>query len=174
MSIIHDALKKIQTQSPGANNLEPAPAAATSNPNEQASDNSTDTTKKPLIILMAVVLSITVVIILAILYKLASDTTQHAKPAFTLTAISAWNPIKFRDKAKSLKTQKPETLPPEQIAAGLRIEGVMNMGGKMTTLINGDVYEEGQRVNDKIISEITFDSVTILDNGKKKTLRTKP
>ena len=47
------------------------------------------------------------------------------------------------------------------------------MGGKVVALINGNIYEEGQTVNGRLIAEITFDSVTIMENGNKRIMSTK-
>ena len=123
--------------------------------------------------MIVVVLSIAIVIILAILYKLASDTTLHGKPLFTLTTRSTKTLGMFLKNDKSSKAKITENPHQDSASNEVHIEGIMSMGGKMTALINGDVYEEGQRVNGKTISDISFDSVTILDNGEIKILSTK-
>jgi hypothetical protein len=52
----------------------------------------------------------------------------------------------------------------------LRLEGIMDMGAKKVALINGDVYEEGQVVDGKIIAEISLNSIAVMDNGTKKVI----
>ncbi len=46
--------------------------------------------------------------------------------------------------------------------------------GKKVVLINGDIYEEGQSIEGKTISQITLKEVTIIDNGIKQILPVTP
>ncbi|MEI6438206.1 MAG: hypothetical protein WCO69_05610 [Candidatus Omnitrophota bacterium] len=140
MSIIHDALKKVQSKNPQASPFpEPPPAPASSSPSTV--DLTPETTNRSLMILMAVVLTVTVVVIFAVIFKLAMDTTQHPKA-----------------------TAQPAS------AGGIKVEGVMDRDGKMVALINGDVYEEGQTVEGKVITAITFANVTVMGNNSKLIL----
>jgi hypothetical protein len=131
---------------------------------------------------MSAVLAVAVIVIFAVIFKLAADTTQHVKPtpAATLnqTPTTAPQPVTPPAPAPAPTVVPPvqakPTTPPAPVNNGLHIEGVMDMGGKMVALINGNIYEEGQAVNGNIIAVITFESVTIMENGVKKILSTKP
>ena len=51
----------------------------------------------------------------------------------------------------------------------------MDMGsGKKVALISGNIYEEGQTILGRIIAEISVDSITVMDNGKKRILPVNP
>ena len=139
-------------------------------------------------------ITVAVIVIFAVIYKLAADTTQHAPRAVLSAALTAsaapttpkHRPVAPQPKAtpalapQTASQATPEALPQIQPPAenvytnSPRVEGVMSMGGKMVALINGDVYEEGQTINGHIIAMITFDSVTIMENGVKKILPIKP
>jgi hypothetical protein len=146
MSIIHDALRKVQAQSP----VNETPAAA-------------DTSRHPLTIIIAVVLSFTILIIFGILYKLTVDTTRHGQAATSTPP------------ARITAPQHPSSAP----TAGPinsndpRVEGVMDMSGTMRALINGNVYEEGQSFNGLTITKISFDTITVVENGAERKLPVK-
>ncbi|MBF0388104.1 MAG: hypothetical protein HQL20_09680 [Candidatus Omnitrophica bacterium] len=186
MSIIHDALKKVQSKTPSPVVTPPAPAnAATSVPGKGPTGNApTDNSWSSLTILMAAVLTVAVVVIFAVILKLANDTTKHAPRAVIPTSTEpAANTQKIPAVTDSTGPSTPATVPqPAEPPAtkplaknnSLKIEGVMDMGGKMVALINGEVYEEGQTVSGNLITMITFDSITIMENGTKKVLPIKP
>ena len=183
MSIIHDALKKVQAQTPGQPAVkQPQPTGPSIQP--QATPALTpDDTRRSLTILMAAVLTVAVIVILAVLFKVATDTTQHPgpmTPAVTPVQTPVQTPAQAPTQAPT-QAAVPKPQPPRKPAApltpaynGLRIEGIMDMNGKKIALINGNVYEEGQTVNSCLIEAITLESVTIIENGIKKVLPTKP
>lgn len=156
MSIIHDALKKVQSATPAANTLASSPPAGHS----QVID-----TARPLTVLMIGVLCFAVIVIFAVLFKLASDTTQHSRPgAMTLPPSAIKNKSVLR-KHPPVKLNS-KSLPTDPT----RVEGVMSMGGKMIALINGSIYEEGQSIDGKTITAINFAAVTVMEDGIKEDL----
>jgi hypothetical protein len=58
-------------------------------------------------------------------------------------------------------------------AAGLYLQGVMNGPSGRTALINGEIYQEGQRIGTREILEIGARSVLLLDKGTVTTLTIK-
>ena len=53
----------------------------------------------------------------------------------------------------------------------LRLEGIMNMGGKRVALINGSIYEEGQAVEGMTVIKVTETNVTVQANGIERVLK---
>lgn len=192
MSIIHDALKKVQEKNA---KLTPPPAQAPSI-REQAVSPDADTSlpqthSRPLTILLLGTLSIVVIIIFAILWSVAKGTTEHAAPASSVQPAETI-PAPQQPVAAEVIPQTPAPAPtslnlatsvlapaapqidPNDPLSSLRIEGIMDMGDKKVALISGNIYEEGQTIYGKIIAEITLDSVTIVDNGSKRTFPVNP
>ncbi len=197
MSIIHDALKKVQTNTPAGSNFSeniqrPDPTHNTILPNI-----STDGAKRSLTVFMAAVLSIAVIVIFAILYQFAFATTEHSKKKLLTTDMTEAvpkphviapkiipqilvKPVPSVQQIPSAIIDHPLPVVQQPLPAAtyddIHIEGVMSMGGKMVALVNGGVYEEGQTVNNKIIAKITFENITVfmLENGEKKILAIRP
>ena len=74
----------------------------------------------------------------------------------------------------ALKPPAQKIVDPNDPLSNIQVEGVMDMDGRKVALINGNIYEEGQTIYGHIISEITFDSLTIIENGRKRIFATKP
>lgn len=174
MSIIHDALKKVQK------------ATLKQTPQREAApfkDNSPDVTPtlklnnishnvQPLSPLTIIVMSVTgtiVFILMIVLIRLALNTAEPAQPLTqkdapvseplkTLPLVKATNPTSTQNR------KEPENL--------FKIEGIMDTGSKKVVLINGGIYEEGQTLNGAIITAITSNSVILEKNGTKITLPT--
>jgi hypothetical protein len=68
----------------------------------------------------------------------------------------------------------PRPVDPRDPLSSVLIEGVIDMGGKKAALINGNVYEEGQTIYGRVIMQIDFDSLTVIENGQKRVLNIKP
>jgi hypothetical protein len=191
MSIIHDALKKVQQTNPSASPMppappqEPVPAAAPT----QAQD------KISIPLLVAVICAI-VAMLFAALPQLAprqitvlktppaaapvppaaegQQPAPEPKPAEP-AAPSPQDVSKAVANAVAITTAPmPRVIDPNDPISSIQIEGVMDMDGKKAVLISGNVYEEGQTIYGRIISEITFDSLTVIENGQKRTLPIKP
>ncbi len=63
--------------------------------------------------------------------------------------------------------------PPVSLLALFNLQGVMADGRHSVALINGNIYEEGALVNGARIIRIDLDSVTIERNGKQETISVK-
>jgi hypothetical protein len=196
MSIIHDALKKVQEK----NNAGPVqPPAAYQEP-VQPTEQTKPQDKISIPLLVAVICAIVAMIFAALPQltprKISAPlhpgvTTQS--PTVTEQKTLELKPVANEPEGPSSDTVsqavanevsspvtpaiKPSTqkiVDPNDPLSGIQIEGVMDMNGKKAALINGNVYEEGQTIYGKIISEITFDSLTIIDNGRRRIFPIKP
>lgn len=168
MSIIHDALKKIQDkrtpEPPSSSKIKETPVPP------GIATNNTNKTSRFLIpgigaLIAAGILS----------FILLSPNASHI-PKKT-SAI---------DNSMSLETPTPiqtiippaqKKAPPATPASGnaFRIEGVMDMGnGKKVILVNGKIYEAGQLLDGKLLEEITLDNIILIDNGMRKTIPIEP
>ncbi len=200
MSIIHDALKKVQQMN---NAAAPTPPAASQEP-VQAPEQTKMAEKINIPLLVAAACAV-IAMIFAVLPQLkpgkttlppASATTAPTAPAaeqkqpapIAVTPTPSLPPpiatsldsvskaVTNAVAASSAPAQLPATkiTDPNDPLSSIQIEGVLDMGGKKAVLINGNVYEEGQTIYGKIISEITFDTVTIMEDGRKRTFPIKP
>lgn len=190
MSIIHDALKKVQQNSnpavppPPASYQEPVP------PPEPSGNKDHDKINIPL--LVAAVCAVIAMLFAALpqfmpkkpLPPLTHTAARPQPPAVetapsvppepaapsTNTMSKALASAVVTPSVPVPKPTAPKVIDPNDPISSLQIEGIMDMGGKKVALINGNVYEEGQTIYGRIISEITFDSLTILENGRKRIL----
>ena len=191
MSIIHDALKKVQetAQKKTAGSV---PRTIPSQPEQEAAIQASappappSETVSPLMLGIIGALSIAVVVIFIILLKMpgatipaspkesdasAAQPAPAIEPAQTVTAAAA------PEKTEPAPTPAVDTTPkpdPNDPLAALRVEGIIDMNGKKAALINGNIYEEGQTIFGKIIAGITLDSVTVMDEGKKRLFPVSP
>jgi len=183
MSIIHEALKKVQRTTPSGPATTPAyPAtAATGTPAPTAAAPKPATT--PLTIISLTVLGVAVITVLAILTKLAVETTQHPRMISSVhqtPAVAAPQPaVPATPKvpAPPLAAAIEPPVPAANAATSetpFKIEGIMDMGNKKVALINGNVYEEGQTVNGLMITSIGLDHVTVMENGTPRVIATRP
>jgi hypothetical protein len=159
MSIIHDALKKIQKDKPSQSEFSYADETPVMSSQEENSATPKKSINLPLI---AVALCAIMALFFAVLPRMANKQKISA-PATALPA-----PIKTPAAPFQIFTPAP------QDQNVIRIEGIMDMGDKKTALINGNVYEEGQTFNGKMIAKITFEAVTFVDNGKELIVSIKP
>jgi hypothetical protein len=190
MSIIHDALKKVQqTNNPGT----PTPPVFSKEP-ERTPEPPKSQDKISIPLLIAVICAIIGMTIAALLPFLPKKTLVPPAPVVVAPQPPvAENPAPIPEvvqpaapsqdtvsKAVASAIATPTTpaptppaqkvVNPDDPIGSLQIEGVVDMGGKKAVLINGNVYEEGQTIYGRIISEITFDSLTVIENGQKRTL----
>ena len=188
MSIIHDALKKVQQTNPQANHhIQPAPAQTPGQTPEPI--KTKDQLNIPLLV---AALCAVVAMLFAALPQLAvrrappapitvvQPQAEESKPAVpsnntiaqvitgavTVPAVPATQPVAEQPQKKPVDPNDP--------LSSIQIEGVMEMGGKKAVLINGNVYEEGQTIYGRIITNVTFDTLTIMENGQKRTFPIKP
>ena len=190
MSIIHDALKKVQQTNNAGLPTPPTPSQETAPSPETA--KAQDKTSLPL--LVAVICAVVAMIFAALPQFTPKKTTAPSTPvaaAPVSPAVPTKQPVpepaapstntisKAVANAVAAPTQPPSApvqkiVDPNDPLSSIQIEGVMDMGGKKAVLINGNVYEEGQTIHGRIISSITFDSLTVMENGQKRIFPIKP
>lgn len=190
MSIIHDALKKVQQTNNTGVSTPPPPYQEPVRPPEQP--KLQDTINIPLLV---AALCAVIAMIFAILPQIApkktaapaasASTLEKKQPAPEAAAPAVKTPSSdSMSKAvanavstpvmPAIKPAAQKIVDPNDPLSSIQIEGVMDMNGKKVALISGNVYEEGQTIYGKIISEITFDSLTIIEDGRKRIFSTKP
>jgi len=148
MSIIHDALKKVQDKNTPAQPAqnEPAPVSTA----ETESDALVRGIPRPAMIAIFSAILIAVIVVLGFLFYFARQALTRPKPAAA--------PIPAPTAMTAVVTNE------------LKLEGIMDTNGKRVALINGNVYEEGQTAQGAKILQILPDSVVIDENGTSKTL----
>ncbi|NTV29036.1 MAG: hypothetical protein HGA80_03030 [Candidatus Omnitrophica bacterium] len=171
MSIIHDALKKVQ-ESTRPEQLKPASAPTapaveksqaekppaksfaekiSSQPAVQATPSADTTEPRSFLgIALIAVVTVIVLVIMVVLFRLARETTQHPTLNVTISTVAT-------DAATS-----------NDLASLIRVQGIMNQGGKTVALINDGIYEEGQPIFGRAILRISLNQVTIMDNGVRR------
>lgn len=152
MSIIHDALKKVQSKKQNAIILE----EIVLQPGEPLPAEPPQKTPKKKNFLAIILLGLVCIVVSAmffLLFRLIIATNPAPK------LISNEIKQKISDKTKTVA----QMLPAPHDEPGIKVEGVMQMENKILALIDGDVFEEGQQVRQKTISKITLDSVTLTD-----------
>ncbi len=162
MSIIHDALKKVQNSKSASAGPDspvsgaPDPSLATSrSAGIHPGDHPPVIPRKVLIALM-VLTSVVVLAILLILIGLAKQTTLHPKIVLEEPPVT----VSVAVPGQATSVQEP-----------LRLEGIMNMGAKKVALINGNIYEEGQAVEGMTVIKVTDTNVTVQANGVERVLK---
>lgn len=72
-----------------------------------------------------------------------------------------------------LAVEKPAVTPkpPQAKKDDLVLFGVVEMDGKNYALINNEFYEAGEKAAGRTITKITTDSIEILEKGKTKTIK---
>ncbi len=174
MSIIHDALKKVQ------DNFQRKPAA---NDGQQPPEKEK---KKfsPFNALMALIL------LVAAFYFGYNQLLKHwdrIRMAFDLPNVKL-NKIEIpkvtiststtEKKPRTLSENKATPVPIAQVATEteekLNIQGILSQGGKTVALINDKIYEEGDELGSIKILTIDSASISILRNGKEENVRVRP
>ena len=203
MSIIHDALKKVQqTSNPGP----AAPLAPYQEP-VQPPEQPKPQDKINIPLLVAALCAVIAMIFAVLPHITPKKAAVPPSPAVTAQASAVTSQVPAAPE-KKLAEPKPAAASPETPSSGavskavanamaapvmpalkppvqkivdpndplssIHIEGIMDMNGKKAVLISGNVYEEGQTIYGRIISEITFDRLTIIENGQKRIFAIKP
>lgn len=160
MSIIHDALKKVQDQTPS-----PAPS-----PSNTAEKNNGPSSQQ-----IPVWLILTLIAVIVFIFSLTiTKTPPKTFPTDSVASQSSPKAISSpTTPSPNTIESKPQTtaIPSENL---LRVEGVMDMGTKKVALINGNIYETGQTVQGKTITNITLEHIITMDNGVEQTLLVAP
>jgi hypothetical protein len=194
MSIIHDALKKVQQTNPGG-----APTASLNSQEPAQAPEPTKTQDKTSIPLLVAALCAVIAMVFAALPQFTPKKNATPSAAAVITPVSITTPsqpvseptlsapiatgpsantvsqaVAHAVAAPPAPTPTQRVIDPNDPLSNIQIEGIMDMGGKKVVLINGNVYEEGQTIHGKIISEISFDSLSVIDEGRKRTFKIKP
>jgi hypothetical protein len=185
MSIIHDALKKVQEKNAKeAQRLPqaeaPRPAAAATPPTTAQRPRENPFTIALLGILIIGILAFGILSnipkpphkgIAISAYQI--PISKNETPA--LSPLPATQPVAAKPVEAHAPAEPKPQVDPNDALASIRIEGIMDMGkGKRVALINGNMYEEGQTIYGQPITQVTLDSVTIVDNGKERIFPVKP
>ena len=185
MSIIHDALKKVQRTTNQLEDPKPQPVLASSPPAEVS---------RPIFVIITTIISIAVMILLVILWGLAKETRRPSSPPAMMTdqtmPVQAASSTPVQESApqtagpkvpspKELGSALVSTIPvkvvePEDPLSSIRVQRIMQKESKTVALINDNVYGEGQTIYGRIIAKVTLDSVTIMDGGKQRTFPVNP
>ena len=199
MSIIHDALKKVQQSNPGG-----APKPAAPLPPQPRTPDPANMPERTNIPLLVAVLCAAIAMLFAALPHFTSKgpaaSVKNEKPAAlpqpaqnvpppvpgpvppsthamaqALAGAVAVPTVPAGAQTVPVKEPTPrEPADPNDPLGSVQIEGVLETGGKKAVLINGNIYEEGQTIYGRIIMQISFDELTVIDNGRKRVLRIKP
>lgn len=166
MSIIHDALKKLQNNkkadefpSPPSPQFETGPVSA--QPDVTPTPASQPKVPTRVLIAALTLLSLTVAVIFFFLIKLAAQTNVHP----TLTAV--------QKSTAPAETTAPAASKPANAAAAqeaIKLEGIIEMGGRKLALINGGVYEKGQTVGGHVIQEIDETGIKVSKDDQTHTI----
>jgi hypothetical protein len=194
MSIIHDALKKVQQTNPGAAPLPPTPSQDPAQPSDPTKNQ--DRTNIPL--LVAALCAIIAMIFAALPQVMPKKTAVPTSPAAAIQVAITSEKKQLAPKTAAAQPPSPSAgtmskaianamtspvmpaMKPQKIVdpndplSSIQIEGVMDMDGKRVVLISGNIYEEGQTIYGRIIEKITFDDLTVIENGQKRIFPIKP
>lgn len=171
MSIIHDALKKVQENF--TRKVAPAPDPSGPPPEKEPKKVS------PLSILFAIIL------VLVCLYfgynqllknwdriRIAFDLPNVKLQKIEIPKITVSTPTDSKPKTLSEnRTPVPMAKIQTENQENLNIQGVLTQGNSTVVLINDKIYEEGDEINGIKIVSIDSVSVTILKNGKEENIR---
>jgi|GEM_PF-3994629 len=170
MSIIHDALKKVQEQQPEPKRFELEPLGGPVTPREQpkvgpaprkitasgmAPAPKPKSPKGRLVFLFAALCAAAY-----ITYTQYSPQIAPLKRSIQSMARSV--------PAVTLPAPSPA---PAADPNALKLEGVMNNNGAMLALINGKIYETGSEVNGAKIVRIEENTVTLSRDGEEEVLQ---
>lgn len=163
MSIIHEALKKVQA------NLQKQPVSeevtvSASAPLRDAPDAPVSTKKQsgPFMTVAAVIF---------LVGALWFSYTQVLKyfPRIKTVQLSAFKP-QPRPLAKVTATSTNAASPSDPASSTLNIQGIMQNKGATVALINNKIYEAGDEINGIKILTISTEFLTILRDGKEETI----
>ena len=197
MSIIHDALKKVQQGNPTMNTQPPAstpvppPAPAPVPVNIMPSPVAPSPERTSIPLYVAALCAI-VAMVFAVLPHFApkastpQPTALKSQPAPVAAAQTPQAPaasslaravegavtVPSVPRATVIPAPAPQAneFNPDDPLSTVHIEGIIDMGGKKAALINGNAYEEGQTIFGRIITDVGFDTMTVMENGRKRTL----
>ncbi len=200
MSIIHDALKKVQQeQAPKADESSPI----FSSPEEPQKHDpmavehlpSKNKAKSILALLCSITFFLGSLIFCFIqMHKYLPQIEKLAKSSFYKLVLHKEEEPDFKTKAAKdlvplakITVNQPKPLTPPgpaktssifdspkpHVPQTLNIHGVMSNGPRNVVLIDDQVYQEGDEVDGVKIAKINLDFITVNNNGKEETIRVK-
>lgn len=145
MSIIHEALKKVQSN---------------------RSENKPQPQKSKSISRIIVALGAVLILIICGIsgyqvIKLANRNSDTLAPVITNATISTSPTLPVVNLPPPSRTKRGQIF----------LTGIVIMDGRNFALINDEFYEEGEKVEGAKITKITDDSVDILQKGKTRTIK---
>jgi hypothetical protein len=185
MSIIHDALKKVQ-KSMQKNTQAVAPdvheaSIVSPNPAEPVSSSQRKPYPISITFLIAGTISVALVGIALVwhfnLLKLKTEPQPLAK--IVISAAPTPAPIPFVQTAATPPAEIPVDVPPPAAPAPkeeptvLNVQGIMANQNSNVVLINNEIYEEGAVVNGYKILKISLNAIAVEHDGKKETITIK-
>ncbi len=150
MSIIHEALKKVQ------NSLKISPPPETVPLTVASAKGDTKGGWK-----------IIVLVLLAVAVLTAGYMYWQGRPRPSLPKTKPHPPVQAQVKAEP----KAELEPKPAHADTLNIHGIMSDPKGNVVLIDDGIYAEGDEVNGVKIVKITLDGIVVLKDGKEETIR---
>ena len=180
MSIIHEALKKVQnslqdkiSSPPRVGGAEPLTVAPASTEGRSASDGKSGPKSGWKIIVL--VLSAVAILTAGYMYRQGASSALPpsvpkigSPPPVQINAAPA--PVPASAPVPEPKTEaKPEPKP--EHADTLNIHGIMSDPNGNVVLIDNGIYAEGDEVQGVKIIKISLDGIVILKDGKEETIR---
>ena len=170
MSIIHDALKKVQ-QTMTTAQIKPGDIVAVLPSFSRAPD------KKPISRrLSRILVSIGLLLIVATdVFIFSQIKKQYPQPSRLYPpAPVAQTPVAKTSVPPVTRPLTQTTIGPaatkKTVPLALNVQGVMASGGHNVALINNNIYEEGSFINDARILKINLNAITIERDGEQKTV----
>jgi hypothetical protein len=185
MSIIHNALKKVQ-KSMQKNSETPAPTTSSEGfietlSSTESKQRNPSTPWVPTMVL--VILGIAIAFGILQLQKnpsLLAKLNLNMKPAESKPLAQIVTPVKVEQpKAASnspVATPAPSAIAPVATVTTvatppvLNVQGIMASGHKIVALINNEIYEEGSFVNGQKILKISMNSLTLEHDGHQEII----
>lgn len=164
MSIIHEALKKVQQSMSIPQAKSEEMVEVLTSPDKKIAQHPLS----PFLVAMGLV-----ILVAAGLYFINMQKFAHLPlhwRGLTTKQVSLAKPAVAAIPAVKMP-QVPNAPPPP--LDPFNLQGVMADGSHSVALINDNIYEEGALVNDARIIKIGLDSVTIERNGKQETISVK-
>lgn len=168
MSIIHDALKKAQTnlekgvenkysfsdkesQTTGITNTPPESLQPS---NTSATENKNNKTSRSFLLLNILIILFTIGSIAYFIFNSNSKISLNLSFPFQKEGISK--------PETPISTQEIST-PRKTVLTKIALNGTMLMGVKQVALINGEIYEVGEKIGEEILSKIALQSIELTD-----------
>lgn len=187
MSIIHEALKKVQLslQKPAEDPVEQLPsnpytAAPIVQPPQEKAVEEKESKSVPHSGLLAGLLAVMAILIVVVclVYQPQQYAPQIAhwvsKQTYRLQSLSPFHkdgpqPIAMITPATAKAHGKLQSAITS--SAALNVEGIMANNGSAVALINGKIYEAGDEIGGTQLVSIDENSITILKDGKTETIQ---